>query len=345
MKTYILKCFVFILILIGVLGFTSCVKTKELTVYTSTNVELVRKYLELFEKEHPDIKVTYVRESVGTLTERLVKEGKDTPADVLFGTGVTCMLTLQSLDLLEPHEPENLEAIQSKFIDKESFPPRWVGITVYEAVIVQNTQLSQTLGLPHVTSYEDLLKPEYKNLIIAPNPKQTGTGLIFLSGLCHILGEEKAFEYLDGLNENVVSYLSGGADVAEKVSIGEYPVGITYGYAGVSELLDGKPIELIFPEEGSGWDIEANALIKKTKIKDEARLFLDWASSEALMDIMKDDYAMVTSRNAAKIPAGYRKLPIEQLLLDYDLNWVVDRKPEVLAEWDKRYGDKAEVKD
>ncbi len=345
MKIHIRKLFVAMLILMAVFSLTACSKTREITVYSSTNIELVRKYMDLFEKEHPDIKVTYLRESVGTLTERLVREGEDTPADVLFGTGATCMLTLQTLDMLEPYEPENLEAIQSKFIDKDSFPPRWVGISIYEAVIVQNTELSQTLDLPEITSYQDLLKPEFKNLIIAPNPKQTGTGLILLSGLCHILGEEKAFEYLDELDENVVIYLSGGLDVAKKVADGEYPVGITYGYGGVSELLDGKPIELIFPEEGSGWDIEANALIKKNKIKDEAKIFLDWASSEELMNIMKDDYAMVTSKNAAQIPTGYRKLPIEQLLLDYDLNWVVDRKPEVLAEWIKRYGDKAEKKD
>lgn len=39
----------------------------------------------------------------------------------------------------------------------------------------------------------------------------------------------------------------------------------------------GAPIEAILPTEGSGWDMEATAIVKGTKKLDAAKTLADWA--------------------------------------------------------------------
>ena len=63
-------------------------------------------------------------------------------------------------------------------------------------------------NLSKPTSYEDLLKPEYKGLISMPNPKASGTGYMFLKSLVNEWGEEKTFSYFDKLTPNVLQYTS-----------------------------------------------------------------------------------------------------------------------------------------
>ena len=51
--------------------------------------------------------------------------------------------------------------------------------------------------------------------------------------------------------------------------------------------------EAVFPEEGSGWDMEANALVKKDNEKDIAKEFLDWAISDNIMTKYATNYPIV----------------------------------------------------
>ena len=43
---------------------------------------------------------------------------------------------------------------------------------------------------------------------------------------------------------------------------GEYPVGVSMVYSALKET-KGAPVEVVLPKEGLGWEVEANALIKK----------------------------------------------------------------------------------
>src|SRR5437762_10575642 len=59
-------------------------------------------------------------------------------------------------------------------------------------------------------------------------------------------------------------------------------------------LHDALPIystmQLIYPAEGSGWDIEASALIQKDHIQPAAKTFLDWAISDSAMQERSEEH-------------------------------------------------------
>jgi iron(III) transport system substrate-binding protein len=198
-----------------------------------------------------------------------------------------------------------------------------------------NNVLSEQMGLPEIRSYQDLLRPEFRGQIVMSNPTSSGTGFLAISGLIQAWGEEEAFKYLDALHENIAQYIHSGSRPARMAGTGEFAVGISFGYAGVNVLGRDYPVSIVFPEEGSGWDVEANALIRRNNINPNAKLFLDWAISDEIMELMSEDYAIL-STGSGQIPIGYLRNPMDQLLPN-DFNWAARNRDRILSEWQRRY--------
>ena len=99
----------------------------------------------------------------------------------------------------------------------------------------------------------------------------------------------------------------------------------------------------MFPSEGSGWDMEANALIKKDKIKPAAKTFLDWAIGEAAMVEYAKSFAITGAPTGQPIPEGFPTDPEAQLIKN-DFVWAAGNRQAILAEWLKRYDVKSEPK-
>ncbi|MFQ8689577.1 MAG: hypothetical protein ACLR9K_06865, partial [Blautia sp.] len=111
--------------------------------------------------------------------------------------------------------------------------------------------------------------------------------------------------------------------------------------AGISQRDKGAPVEVIFPEEGSGWDLEANALIEKDEINPAAYTFLDWAISDNAMDLYRVNYPIVTVENTGTYD-GYESNPIDQLI-DNDFSWAAQNREDILSEWLEKYDGKSEA--
>lgn len=317
--------------------------SKELIIYTALENEQIGKYLESFKSQNKDIDVKIVRDSTGIITAKLLAEGSNTPADVVWGTAASSLLVLEDRGMIQPYAPKGLDRVEKMLKDKAN-PPAWVGIDAWECAIVVNTVEAKTQNLPQIKSYQDLLKPEFKGQIVMSNPNSSGTGFLAVAGLIHLMGEKKAFEYLDKLHQNIAMYTHSGSAPAKKAAAGEFAVGISYGYAGINQKKKGAPVDIIFPLEGSGWDVEANALIKKKDIKPEAKKFLDWAISDEAINALKGDYAITAVKMDNNIPDGYSKDPLSQLIKKNDLRWSAKNRERILKEWASRYDGKSEPK-
>ena len=312
----------------------------EITVYTALEDEQVTEYLAAFNQQYPEITVNIVRESTGTITAKLLAEKDNPQADIVWGTAASSMMVLDDEGMLEPYAPAGVERILPKFKSDKGIPT-WVGIDAWETAIVVNTVEAQKLGLPEIKSYQDLLKPEFKGHIVMSNPNSSGTGFLTVSGLIQMSGKdtEKGWEYLDQLHGNISQYVHSGSKPAKMAAAGETAVGISFGYAGISQKAKGAPVEIIFPEEGSGWDLEANALMKKDEIKPAARTFLDWAISDEAMDLYKVNYPIITTGQGGKYE-GFTFDPVDQLI-DNDFSWAAENRDNILKKWMERYDSKS----
>lgn len=313
---------------------------QSIVVYTALEDDQLERYLDVFKADHPEINVELVRDSTGIITAKLLAEKDNPQADVIWGLAATSLLVADGEGLLEPYAPEGLDRINPKFRDPND-PPTWVGIDAWMSAFCVNTIELNNNNLPMPESWADLVKPEYKGFIVMPNPNSSGTGFLSVSSFLQLMGEEKGWEYMDALHENIAQYTHSGSKPCKMAGAGEFPIGISFGYRGIIQKEDGEPIETVFPSEGSGWDLEANALVKKDTIKPSAKTFLDWAIGDDSMAQYAQSFAIVTAETDQPVPEGFPKDPLAQLI-DNDFQWAAENREAILAEWLERYDSKSE---
>ena len=93
----------------------------QLTVYTALETDQLKAYKEGFEKANPNIEITWVRDSTGIVTAKLLAEKANPKADVVMGLAATSMAIFDNEGMLVPYAPPGLNRISAQYRDpKES---------------------------------------------------------------------------------------------------------------------------------------------------------------------------------------------------------------------------------
>ena len=138
----------------------------------------------------------------GNLAAKLAAEGTETDMDIFYD------LDFSYAGLVEQYLADVSEYDQSIFVDDCKVPSgKYLAATRNGGAVIINPDVLAEKGLPEPTSYQDLLKPEYKGLVSMPDPKSSGTGYMFVKNLVNAWGEDAAFE-LSRASPSVVSAAS-----------------------------------------------------------------------------------------------------------------------------------------
>ncbi|MDP5055665.1 MAG: putative 2-aminoethylphosphonate ABC transporter substrate-binding protein [Marinomonas hwangdonensis] len=327
---------------IGMVSMAAHAAKTELTVYSAIEAEDLKKYAARFNQDHPDIKINWVRDSTGIVTAKLLAEKANPQADVIWGLAATSLMLLNNEDMLESYKPKNYDQLSPKFKDT-SANPVWTGMDAWMAAICYNTVEAEKLGLPKPTSWQDLTNPVYKGHIIMPNPSSSGTGYLDVSSWLQVFGEDKGWDYMDGLHNNISRYTHSGSKPCKLAASGETVIGISFAFRAAKSKKAGAPLDIIFPTEGLGWDMEATAIIKGTDKLEAAQVLADWASSKKANEMYNEGYAVVAMPGVAQ-PVEYFPTNAEDLMIDNDFAWSAANRDAILAEWQQRYDSKSEPK-
>lgn len=315
----------------------------QLMVYTSIPLAQAEHYLTVFNAEYPNIEVKLSRDSAGAIMQRFFDEAENPQADVIWGVGASGLLIAEWRDMLKAYAPKGLERVAPLFRDTAA-PPHWVGMDALMAAFCVNTEMIEQLDLPMPDSWDDLVKPIYSGQIVMANAKSSGVGFFIVSGVLQTKGAQEGWTYLDELHDNIALYPRTAIRACNLAATGEYAIGLSSAFRGTVERKEGYPIKIVFPTEKSNWDIRANALVKKKKIKTEARTFLDWAISDSAMNEYAQKRPLPSVQTDHPVPEGFPDDPTTQLI-DNDLPWSSANRANILNEWFTRYGDKIEVED
>lgn len=318
----------------------------QLLVYTALETDQLKAYQEGFNKVNPDIDIKWVRDSTGVITAKLLAEKANPQADAVMGVAASSLALLDKNGMLEPYRPLNLDAIMSQYRDKKN-PPAWFGMDVWGAAICFNTVEAAKKNIPKPETWKDLLKPVYKGQIVMPNPASSGTGYFDVTAWLTLWGDDNGkgggWKYMDGLHDNIGQYTHSGSKPCNMAASGEYVVGISFEYRANANKAKGAPIDLVFPKEGLGWDLEAFAIHKGTKKLDAAKKLADWASSKDAMLLYGKNFA-ITAQPGVAAPLANVPKDYEARLVKMDFNVAAANRERVLDEWNKRYSAKSEPK-
>ena len=265
MKKILIALIVCSILLIGV---TTVKNDNSIIIYSCQeqfrNEELQRQLNEQF----PDLDVFVMYMPTAKAAAKLSIEGKDTDADMIVGLEGAYMDKVENL-MADGHEYSHLEYMDDMKTDKNYLIwERQAG-----SVIINKTILEKE-NLPIPKTYEDLLSPQYKNLIAMPDPKSSGTGVFFLKSLINSMGEEHAFEYIDKLAENVKLFTESGSGPVKLLIQGEVAIGLGLTFQAVNEINNGNNFEILEPEFGSPYSLTTVGLVDgREKDPDIIRVF------------------------------------------------------------------------
>ncbi|TCC00730.1 extracellular solute-binding protein [Kosakonia quasisacchari] len=251
---------------------TSAFAKSTLTLYTSQPNDDAQMTVSAFEKAHPDIEVKWIRDGTTKLTARLQAElaaGGAAPDVLLIADSVT-MESLKQQNLLAPYKSPQAARFDTQLYDKDGY---------YYGTKLITTGIAYHSKAPvKPTSWQDLLKPELKNMTTLPSPLYSGAAQIHQATLMN--DPALGWHYYEKLKENGAMPQSGNGAVMSAIASGSKAYGVLVDYMAIREKAKGAPIEFVFPKEGVSIVTEPVAMMKNAKNPQAAKAFIDFVLSD-----------------------------------------------------------------
>ena len=239
-------------------------KNDAINIYTSFEDYRVEYLNQRLNEEFPDYTINVEYMPTGNHAAKLISEGTDTDCDITINLEYGYLQKLDAEGVLADLSDYDFEKYVPEVVISHNFVPQERN----GGSIVLNTKLIEEKNLEIPKKYEDLLKPEYKNLISMPSPKSSGTGYMFLKSLVNAWGQEEAFEYFDKLTENIIQYTSSGSGPINTLIQGEAAIGLGMTAQAITKINEGHELEIVTFEEGSPYSMYGTAMIKGKESKE-----------------------------------------------------------------------------
>ncbi|AWW34359.1 hypothetical protein CT138_05635 [Mannheimia varigena] len=291
-----------------------------LTIYCTVQNNVCEDMTKQFSQKY-NVDAQFIHGGTGTILGKLKAESSNPQADIWYGGTIEPHFQAGDLGLLEAYSSPLQAEILPQFKSLvESEPGKFTSIA-YMLVLGLgiNTEKLAKLGIEAPQKWEDLLDPRLKSEVQIPDPRSSGTTYTFITTLSTLWGEDKTFDYLKKLDNNISQYVKSTL-VTSNLSRGEsaVTVGFVHGYA--TEKEKGAPVEAIIPEGKVGYALGGVSIIKNARNLDNAKLFMDWVLSKEAQEIpwkKHGVYQTPTNVNAEVAPQSIKADTLEFVEIDY----------------------------
>jgi len=289
-----------------------------LTIYAGLLEEHAALVASEFQKA-TGIRTNFVRMSGGEILARIRAERENPQASIWYGGGSLTFIEADNLGLLERYVSPTAAVIPPQFKDPNG---AWTGIySGYLGFVADQSWLDE-VGMPMPKVWDDLLDPRLKGEIVFAHPGSSSTAYNVLVTMLQLKGEEAGWDYLQRLNENVRQYTKSGSAGGRMVQLRE--VGLTIGYLHDAIAFKREGYDhMVFgaPQDGTGYEIGAVAIIKGAKELDAAKKFVDWCLTPAAQELGKTVSALQFLTNPNAIPPEEVVQLKDTKLIDQDDIW------------------------
>lgn len=203
----------------------------EVRLATHSSFELPENVLAQFERQH-DAKITVLKLGDGNeLLNKLVISQKRPIADAVYGLDNANIHRALSFNLLAAAQPES-QKTWVKLPNALAVNYAFVGLNYDKNWFAKN-------NVPLPKTLHDLTLPQYKNLLVSPNPNTSTPAMAFLLANIGGLGEEGAFNWWAAMRQNGVKITQSWTDAYYTeftLNGGSRPIMVGYGSSPAAEV-------------------------------------------------------------------------------------------------------------
>jgi iron(III) transport system substrate-binding protein len=284
-------------------------KEGKLSFYSALELNVAERLGQMFEAKYPGIAVRVERSGAERIFQRIAQEqGSGIHAvDVANSTDPSHYLDWKKNGWLAPCLPEDV----ARYFPADQVDPDGMYATscAWTEAIGYNTNLVKPEDAPK--SYADLLDPKWQGKIVKGHPGYSGAILT----ATFILARDLGWPYLEKLAQQKVMQVQSAADPPKKVLLGERAVMADGNDYNLVLLKDqGKPVEVVYPTEGSPLIIVPSGVFQSAPNPNAARLFQSFFFSAETQQMLVDDYALRSFHAQVKEKPGHTPLSALKLL-------------------------------
>lgn len=277
----------------------------DVNIYSYRQAYLIEPLLKAFEKETGiDTNVVFAKKG---LAERLEREGRNSPADVVMTVDISRLNELVERDLvqgvdspvLEENIPEHLRNPDGK----------WFALTTRARLIFTS---KDRVKEGEITTYEQLADDKWEGRICTRSGKHPYNIALFSSMIAHH-GEEWTEQWLQDVKDNLARKPQGGdRDQIKAIAEGvcDVSIGNSYYYGNMLQDENQRPIaekvRLVFPNadgRGTHINISGIAMTKSAPNRENAVKLMEFLSSPEAQRIYAEANTEYPANPAVK-PSG-----------------------------------------
>lgn len=272
---------------------TTAAGPRTLTVMTHDSFNVSDEVVAAFEKQNNvTVKFLPAGDAGSALNKAILASGNPL-ADVFYGVDNTFLSRALDEGIFEAYDSSQLAAIPADFqLDPQK---RALPVDYGDVCLNYDKAYFAGKGLTPPASLDDLLKPEYKGLLVVQNPATSSPGLAFLLATVGHFGEAGYLDFWKGLRANdvlVVNDWESAYNTEFTLRGGTRPIVVSYSSSPPFEViyaeqpLDEPPTAVLASDGTCFRQIEFVGILKGTPNRDLAEKWVDFMLSTTFQEDM-----------------------------------------------------------
>jgi thiamine transport system substrate-binding protein len=267
----------------------------------------------------------------GALTNQLVLTKGSPIGDVAYGVDTTFASRALAEDVFTPYDTK-VDGPADYQLDDTN---RLTAVDLGDVCLNVDPAALAAKGVAEPTSYADLTKPEYKDLLVVEDPATSSPGLAYLLGTIAKLGTGWQ-DYWRALKANGVKVVSGWEeaytqDFSGSSGKGPRPIVVSYASSPSAELADdGTPrtkavLDTCFRQ------VEYAGILKNTE---DARQVMDFLLSEEFQSQVPEQMYVYPTRAGVTLPEAWQKAaPLPTAPAELPAADIQQNREQWISEW------------
>lgn len=247
-------------------------------------------------KEQTNIEVQFLKSGdAGSMLNQAILSKGNPIADVIYGVDNTYLGRALSESIYERYDAPALGQIPTEYqLDPNhgAIPVDWADVCLnYDRAYFTENNLTPPASL------DDLLKPEYRSLLVVENPAGSSPGLAFLLATIDAYGEEGYQDYWDGLLANDVLIVDDWStayytEFSGSSGRGPRPIVVSYASSPAAEVIyadppvDEPPTAAITGDGMCFRQVEFVGILEGTPNREAAEKWIDFMLSQTFQQDM-----------------------------------------------------------